>query len=93
MAKLTRNTSPGLQGPEKIVEVILKRWFSGARTTPESTAQAAFHAATKASVSSAAPSPTAPKDVTSKTEPEAESPGLSGCGLEGTLGDLLEGGE
>lgn len=73
-----------MQGPEKIEEVILKRWFSGAKTTPEFNAQAAFHAAMNAGVSSLEPSPMAPKDVTSKTEPEEEEAG-------GFLGEVIIG--
>lgn len=57
---------------------------------PDSTAQAAFQAARNAAVSSVEPSPTAPREVTSKMQSLPQLPGL-GPGSEGTPGGPVGG--
>lgn len=64
----TWNTSPGWHGPEKMVEVIMKTPSDGTSSTADSTEHAARHVERNASVSSVEPSPTAPNDLTSKTQ-------------------------
>ena len=63
----------------KIVEVIMKTLFEGARIVADSTTHAVFHASLNARVSSEEPSPTAPQEVTSKMQFDV-SPGSFGYG-------------
>lgn len=67
-----------------MLEVIENRPSDGTRRTPDSVEQAAFQADRNASVSSVEPSPTAPKDLTLKTQGSGSGSGsVSGGGETG----------
>lgn len=82
----TWNTRPGLHGPEKVVVEMVKVPSDGTSSTADSTAQAALHAARKASVSSAVLSPVAPYARTSNTH------GSGRNGVAGSDGTMPPGG-
>ena len=68
----------------------MKTLSEGARIVADSTTQTAFYASLNAAMSSEEPSPTAPKEVTSKMQFDV-SPRSFGYGSEGIDGGL-EGG-